>query len=42
MAKVIKCVFCGSKEVQIQQGFVHGINVKCYGCDKCFSLKGKK
>lgn len=41
MAKVIKCVFCGSKEVQIQQGFVHGVNVRCYGCDKRFSLRGK-
>lgn len=41
MAKVIKCVFCGSKEVQITTGFAHGINLKCYGCDKRFSLKEK-
>lgn len=42
MAKVIKCVFCGSKSVRIEQGFVHGMNLKCYECDKGFSLKGKK
>lgn len=39
MAKVIKCVFCGSKEVQLKQDFIYGVNVKCYSCDKKFSLK---
>lgn len=42
MFKAIKCVFCCSKSVQIQQGFVHGMNLRCYDCDKRFSLKGKK
>lgn len=42
MAKVIKCVFCGSKSVQIKQDFAHGMNLKCYECDKGFSLRSKK
>ena len=42
MTKVIKCVFCGSKEVKITTGFAHGMNLKCCKCDKRFSLKGKK